>query len=193
MIKDNIKLKQKLTDIEIIGFTQDLANAYFSEDEEGNVTYTPYLARLQFRLLFYLYCVEGLTFETVTDDSGEIVLENILEAVESDEELHSLFKKYDNGAYDDLPMVTQLTEISADAYDMAEFKKQQLIHDRKDSLAILLDALTTKVETLDISKFNVQSVSEAIVKAYLSSSAWEENHKEDNDTPPTFGEKRYEN
>lgn len=177
MKKETIKLKQFLTDTDMVGFIRDLADSYFSEDEAGNTIYTPYLARIQFRLLFYLYCVDGLTFETIVDESGETVLENILEAADNDEELARLFSNCNDGSYKDLPITAQLSEISADAYDMAEFKKQQLIHGRKDSLSMLIDAITAKVSELDLSKLDIQKIFEDIVNSSLANSNFEEKDK----------------
>lgn len=191
MKKETIELKQGLTDVEMVGFIQELADAYFTEHEDGTLAYTPYLARIQFRTLFYLYCVEGLTFDVTTTESGEKVLENILEAADRDEELTALYTDYNDGKYNDLPIATQLAEISSDAYDMAEFRKQQILHFRKDSLANLIDTLAAKAAELDLSKFDVQTISEAIVNSYLSNGAYTE--KADAGNIPDHEEQHYEN
>ena len=85
MVKNNLKLKEKLTFQEVADFTKELVNACFDEDESGNVVYMPYNTEPTFKILFYLFCVDGLTFE----DN-----DMILELAESDEDLVDIWDSY---------------------------------------------------------------------------------------------------
>ena len=115
MKKTNPAIKDDLDTMDIIDFTKDLADAVFEVRDDGSVSYVPYMYDLNFKLLFYLYCVEGLEFET--DESGET--ENILIAVENDDEVNRLFSDYMNGQCKRLPIGRPLSTVRTIASDLA--------------------------------------------------------------------------
>lgn len=165
MVKNNLKLKEKLTFQEVADFTKELVNACFDEDESGNVVYMPYNTEPTFKILFYLFCVDGLTFE---DD------DMILELAESDEDLVDIWDSYKTLSIEDndsLP--SQLWSIREYAQEMTEFKIQQIVH--KSPWELLVRALVDKINSPD---FNPDNVADAIVSAYLKSDAFKENREE---------------
>lgn len=162
MIKENLKLKEKLTFQEVTDFTNELVNACFDEDESGDVVYMPYNTEPTFKILFYLFCVDGLTFE---DD------DMILELAESDEDLVDIWDSYKTLSNDSLP--SQLWSIREYAQEMTEFKIQQIVH--KSPWELLVRALVDKINSPD---FNPDNVADAIVSAYLKSDAFKENREE---------------
>lgn len=165
MIKENLKLKEKLTFQEVTDFTNELVNACFDEDESGDVVYMPYNTEPTFKILFYLFCVDGLTFE---DD------DMILELAESDEDLVDIWDSYKTLSIEDndsLP--SQLWSIREYAQEMTEFKIQQIVH--KSPWELLVRALVDKINSPD---FNPDNVAGAIVSAYLKSDAFKENREE---------------
>ena len=165
MIKENLKLKEKLTFQEVTDFTNELVNACFDEDESGDVVYMPYNTEPTFKILFYLFCVDGLTFE---DD------DMILELAESDEDLVDIWDSYKTLSIEDndsLP--SQLWSIREYAQEMTEFKIQQIVH--KSPWELLVRALVDKINSPD---FNMDNVADAIVSAYLKSDVFKENREE---------------
>ena len=165
MIKENLKLKEKLTFQEITDFTNELVNACFDEDESGDVVYMPYNTEPTFKILFYLFCVDGLTFE----DN-----DMILEIAESDEDLVDIWDSYKTLSIEDndsLP--SQLWSIREYAQEMTEFKIQQIVH--KSPWELLFKALTDKINSPD---FNLDNIADAIVSAYLKSDVFKENRAE---------------
>lgn len=165
MIKENLKLKEKLTFQEITDFTNELVNACFDEDESGDVVYMPYNTEPTFKILFYLFCVDGLTFE---DD------DMILELAESDEDLVDIWDSYKTLSIEDndsLP--SQLWSIREYAQEMTEFKIQQIVH--KSPWELLVRALVDKINSPD---FNMDNVADTIVSAYLKSDVFKENREE---------------
>lgn len=165
MVKNNLKLKEKLTFQEVADFTNELVNACFDEDESGNVVYMPYNTEPTFKILFYLFCVDGLTFE---DD------DMILELAESDEDLVDIWDSYKTLSIEDNDSLSsQLWSIREYAQEMTEFKIQQIVH--KSPWELLVRALVDKINSAD---FNLDNVADTIVSAYLKSDAFKENREE---------------
>lgn len=164
MIKENLKLKEKLTFQEVTDFTNELVNACFDEDESGDVVYMPYNTEPTFKILFYLFCVDGLTFE---DD------DMILELSESDEDLVDIWDSYKTLSIEDNDSLSsQLWSIREYAQEMTEFKIQQIVH--KSPWELLIRALVDKINSSD---FNVNTLADAIMSAYLKSDAFKENRE----------------
>lgn len=164
MVKNNLKLKEKLTFQEVADFTKELVNACFDEDESGNVVYMPYNTEPTFKILFYLFCVDGLTFE----DN-----DMILELAESDEDLVDIWDSYKTlSIEDDDSLSSQLWSIREYAQEMTEFKIQQIVH--KSPWDLLVRALVDKINSAD---FNVNTLADAIMSAYLKSDAFKENRE----------------
>lgn len=146
MIKTNPKIKQKLTDKEMIGFSKDLSSAYFSKDESGERTYTPYMTRITFKLLFYLYCVEGLAFDA--DENGQ--LEAVLPAVEADQELWDIYESYSNGCHDSLEISHQLQVVWEQARETADFQKEFILQKQSNGVNCLLKVFEELFKTTDL-------------------------------------------
>lgn len=164
MIKENLKLKEKLTFQEVTDFTNELVNACFDEDESGDVVYMPYNTEPTFKILFYLFCVDGLTFE---DD------DMILELAESDEDLVDIWDSYKTLSIEDNDSLSsQLWSIREYAQEMTEFKIQQIVH--KSPWELLIRALVDKINSSD---FNVNTLADAIVSSYLKSDTFKENRE----------------
>ena len=165
MIKENIKLKDELTLQEIANFTEELVDACFFEDETGDIKYMPYNMEPTFKILFYLFCVDGLTFE----DN-----DMILELAESDEDLRELWEKHhlNNVILGDY-LYNQLASIKENAKKMIDFKIQKIVH--RSPWELLFKALTDKINSPD---FNLDNIADAIVSAYLKSDVFKENRAE---------------
>lgn len=163
MIKENLKLKEKLTFQEVTDFTNELVNACFDEDESGSVIYKPYNIDPTFKILFYLFCVDGLTF----DDNDKI-----LKLAESDKDLADIWDSYKALKLEDGSLPSQLWSIREYAQEMTEFKIQQIVH--KSPWELLVRALVDKINSSD---FNVNTLADAIMSAYLKSDAFKENRE----------------
>lgn len=173
MKKNNPEMKQMLTQMEKVEFIKALANGYFSENDHGVIEYTPYLFDLNFKLLFYLYCVTGLEFDTKENADGELeVAENVLAAVESDPEVEAFYSDYRTGKYKNLPITGQLKAIISCAKDMVEYKKAAIMNHRNDELGNLvssLSAIADMLRRIDLSKIDGKILSQVLLTALLKS------------------------
>lgn len=173
MKKNNPEMKQMLTQMEKVEFIKALANGYFSENDHGVIEYTPYLFDLNFKLLFYLYCVTGLEFDTKENADGELeVAENVLAAVESDPEVEAFYSDYRTGKYKNLPITGQLKAIISCAKDMVEYKKAAIMNQRNDELGNLvssLSAIADMLRRIDLSKIDGKILSQVLLTALLKS------------------------
>lgn len=173
MKKNNPEMKQMLTQMEKVEFIKSLANGYFSENDHGVIEYTPYLFDLNFKLLFYLYCVTGLEFDTKVNADGELeVAENVLAAVESDPEVEAFYSDYRTGKYKNLPITGQLKAIISCAKDMVEYKKAAIMNQRNDELGNLvssLSAIANMLRRIDLSKIDGKILSQVLLTALLKS------------------------
>ena len=133
MVKGNIKIKDSITIEEKAIITEYLVDSYFTEDEYGIVQYTPYNFDPALVTAFFLYCVEGIKFESKEKDSESVALENVYESVSADEDLMNLYSsilstKTNDDRHPNIKIVRMLHAIVNDVSDMVEFRKQQLIH-----------------------------------------------------------------
>lgn len=152
MIKTNPALK-KIT-IDIRGaITRLMVNGYFSENETGEIEFTPYFRNKYQLIAFGLYALEGAEFEKGDDIEG-IILE--------DDNIFQIYNAF---------IATEdFIEIKKDVEDMVAFQKQQLLHKSKledafDSLNTLLVTMNEKLSQIDakgleksIKKFNVKEL-----------------------------------
>jgi hypothetical protein len=123
MVKTDVKIKEFITMEERAIITNHLVDSYFTENDDGSLTYTPYMIDSALTTIFFLYCVEGVKF-------GEN--EKVYESVCADEELVELYTttlstnlKKDSSSN---KMIETINSIMNDVIDMVEFKKQQIIH-----------------------------------------------------------------
>ena len=154
MVKEHVTIKPSLSLEDRIAMPQELAAGYFTTKENGEVLYTPYYADMTLASVFFLHCVEGLTFEVrETGDGQTEIAENIYESVTKDKELMQLYEEF--LSVEDLKdcpyreTVVQMRIILSDAESMADFRKQQLIHQNRDALNTLLLSLAEKIQELD--------------------------------------------
>ncbi len=155
MTKGNIKIKDSITIEEKAIITEYLTDSYFVEDEYGVVRYTPYNFDPALVTAFFLYCVEGIEFETKESDnefeteeknSESVVIENVYEAVSADDELMNLYSSIlSTNTHDDnhpnIKMIRMLHAIVNDVSDMVEFRKQQIIHNNPILVSKLYEIL----------------------------------------------------
>ena len=171
MKKNSPNLKSFLTDIECIEFTRLLANSYFTNTDDG-IEYTPYMVSRNFKLLFYLYCVDGVEFGIVQNENGDEELENILSAVANDGEVSMIFDQFTAGQYADTLIEKQLNIIVENARDMVEYRKQQLLHNRDDEISRFINNLSIiaeKLSSIDLSKFDSKVLSQIFLTSLLKS------------------------
>lgn len=173
MKKDNPSIKTSLSMEDRILMPQELTEGYFTTDNEGQVSYTPYYADIMMVNVFFMHCVSGITFaETETGDGKKEITENIYEAVSADEELMSLYDEFFAQDKDSIPTcpykeaVIQMYGILSDAEKMVEFRKQQLIHEKEDALSALLLAAAKKIEAIDPQMINLKELLAYVKDAY---------------------------
>ena len=179
MIKTNPVLKDSINLVDKVKMTTELADSYFMRDETtGESKYTPYFADVNTIAALFLYCVDGLEFEPQRnedgsfkeDENGQPVMESVYDAVINDEELFPLYKdiveaaqeedraRYE--AYSHKTLLTQFLSVLTDAADMVEFRKQQLLHQKRDSVDEFFEALTEAVKSVDFSKLDLSKLTE---------------------------------
>lgn len=181
MIKNNVSLKKSLNLADKIKMTNELADSYFHQNTaSGEWEYTPYFADVNIITAFFLYCVDGLEFESLRyddgtfkmDDNGNPLMESVYELVIKDSELFPLYTDMmdaantaDAGkfeAYEHKTLLTQFLSVLADVTDMVEFRKQQLLHQKRDSVDVFFAALADMVKSVDLSGIDFQSLMENI-------------------------------
>lgn len=179
MIKTNPALKDSIDFADKVKMTTELADSYFMMDETtGEWKYTPYFADVNTITAFYLYCVDGLEFEpqrsedgsVKEDEAGRPVMESVYDAVISDQALFRLYteiaaaaqeedrERYE--AYEHKNLLTQFLSVLADVADMVEFRKQQILHQKRDSVDEFFGALTEAVKSVDFSKIDLAKLTE---------------------------------
>lgn len=123
MIKTDVKVKDFITIEERAIITNHLVDSYFMENDDGSLTYTPYMIDPALTTIFFLYCVEGIEFD---DD------EKVYDSVCADEDLVKLYTTTLSDNVDtntsNGKMAKTIYSIMNDVIDMVEFKKQQIIH-----------------------------------------------------------------
>lgn len=134
MTKENVQIKPSLSMEDRILMPQELAEGHFVTNTQGQIEYTPYYADMMLINIFFLHCVDGLSFDTIEDSAGNHVAENVYETVIKDDELMALYHEFfdwDGTSIEACPYketVIQMYGILSDTEKMVEFKKQQLIH-----------------------------------------------------------------
>lgn len=157
MIKNNVQIKDRLTDSELSIFAKDLAELSFVMSEDGVKTYAPYMEHIGMKTMFFTYCVDGLMFET--DSDGE--MENILLAIESDDELETLYRDYVNGTYDGKEICKQIKDIMPLVEKTIEYEKERLLRMQSNGLDYLFLSLGNIIN--DIGK---DGLPDLIARAY---------------------------
>lgn len=133
MIKNDAKIKKSLSLSDIMTISNIVTDNHFTEnDVTGEISYTPYFRELSFVTSFADFVLKGVEFDE--DD-------NVYESVMGDSKLADL--------YDDWTRTIEYVHICRYVDDMVDFKKQQLIHNKKSSLDNLLDAITDVVKKMD--------------------------------------------
>lgn len=147
MIKTDIKVKDFITMEERAIITNHLVDSYFIENDDGSLTYTPYMIDPALTTIFFLYCVEGIEFD---------VDEKVYESVCADEELVELYTSTLSGNLDgnssNSKIVKTIHSIMNDVIDMVEFKKAQIVHSNSIINNKILEILEAqeKLETLKL-------------------------------------------
>jgi len=152
MIKENVRVKERLSDVDRINIIKYLVAGNFTTDENGNTLYTPYFKKINDITAFFLYAVEGLTFEPNIDNS-------VYESIIGDNDLYEIYDFARERLF-------QYSEIDEMVKDMVEFEKQKIIHSysKKDSLSELLDAITEKVKGFDLGSINIKDAFDMLSK-----------------------------
>lgn len=148
MIKTELKVKDFITMEERAIITKHLADSYFTENDDGTLTYTPYMIDPALTTIFFLYFVEGIEFE-----NGEKVYDSVC----ADDELVKLYTttlsdNLDENNFNSKMVKTIIHSIMNDVIDMVEFKKQQIIHNNSILNNKILEILETqkRLETLKL-------------------------------------------
>ncbi|MDR2277378.1 MAG: hypothetical protein LBE23_05925 [Vagococcus sp.] len=137
MNKNEVKIKDKLSLSEKAAFINIVVNNCFRENEEtGELDYTPYLRELFTINAFATYVLDGVEF---TED------DNVYELILGDTELERLYYDWTNKSNDYL-------QISTNASDMIEFKKQQVLSKNNTVSNYVTELLQKQIEIADLQK-----------------------------------------
>ena len=157
--------RNKLTLKDAIGFIERIVSSYFTEDENGNLTYEPYSGMLGEKTAFLEYYTD-YEFSDDMDKDYEFIC------------------SLDIGDYGFLDRNTyiQYCELMEAAKKKVKYKKQVLLKEQTDGIYQLLITLSDKVRELNVPDLNTSSLntfvekfnntdfsSDSIVKAFLNS------------------------
>ena len=157
--------RNKLTIKDAIGFIERIVSSYFTEDENGNLTYEPYSGMLGEKTAFLEYYTD-YEFSDDMDKDYEFIC------------------SLDIGDYGFLDRNTyiQYCELMEAAKKKVKYKKQVLLKEQTDGIYQLLITLSDKVRELNVPDLNTSSLntfvekfnntdfsSDSIVKAFLNS------------------------
>lgn len=170
MIVDHPRIKSCLSEGEKIEFIKDLADSYFLEQSDGAVEYVPYYSDRAFEIFFYLYCIDGIQFET---KGGSEDLEDIMGAVSKHPDIKELYTKFISGGIRSCPiLLSQIDDIKEQVKDIVEFKKQIIIH-RENSLDKILQIIrdispiAESLKNVDFSQIDWKVVEEIFLASLL--------------------------
>lgn len=163
MIKENVKLKEKLSLEDKITLTKELVRQQFVIGEDNKEEYAPYLSEIAMITYFFVYCVDGLTFTYEMNDEGtDQIQEDIYAEVTADDELMDLYNGFFALNYDEAlrrgiqTLYTQMQSILRDISLMVENKRQKLVSKREDVVADFLEYLKTFLGSIDLNSINSQ-------------------------------------
>ena len=157
--------RNKLTIKDAIGFIERIVSSYFTEDENGNLTYEPYSGMLGEKTAFLEYYTD-YEFSDDMDKDYEFIC------------------SLDIGDYGFLDRNTyiQYCELMEAAKKKVKYKKQVLLKEQTDGIYQLLITLSNKIKEINIpdlnsddlntfiKKFNDANLSsDSVVKAFLDS------------------------
>ena len=157
--------RNKLTLKDAIGFIERIVSSYFTEDENGNLTYEPYSGMLGVKTAFLEYYTD-YEFSDDMDKDYEFIC------------------SLDIGDYGFLDRNTyiQYCELMEAAKKKVKYKKQVLLKEQTDGIYHLLITLSNKIKEINIpdlnsddlntfiKKFNDADLSsDSVVKAFLDS------------------------
>lgn len=177
MIKNKPRIKGLLSADEMGEYIRKIVAANFIEvtyeDGTTRIEYAPYMREKAEIIMFYLYYIDGVTFESIKDEDGNDtgILEDIYEEVILDDELIGIYES----AFMQGLVGEQLKQISDYVDDIVDFKKEQLIHSFTSTLSDLLVTLNKKVGEIDmektisfVEKFEKANITpNSIVQAYM--------------------------
>ena len=157
--------RNKLTIKDAIGFIERIVSSYFTEDENGNLTYEPYSGMLGEKTAFLEYYTD-YEFSDDMDKDYEFIC------------------SLDIGDYGFIDRNTyiQYCELMKAAKKKVKYKKQALLKEQTDGIYQLLITLSDKVRELNVPDLNTSNLntfvekfnntdfsSDSIVKAFLNS------------------------
>lgn len=153
MKKENIRIKERMSNADIIGFANDYIQLIFPE-RNGHIDYAPYMRDYAWKAMVLLYAVEGYEFEDGDD------LESCLRGIPN--------IGFIRGRQGDA-LRGQLNQLEKDLRDLEAFKKQELLNVKSYPLGRLIDTVTDKISQFDVKSLDSQSLADAVVQAYLNS------------------------
>lgn len=151
MIKNEVRIKENISLTDRIQAIERIVASYFTENDEGEVQYTPYFLKLSQILSIVFHFIEGVEF----DDS-----EDIYDIAMNDHEIRSLIDKFfvlDSEPETPTEEQKLFGEVMATAMDIVEYrKKENLARIQNDSST----ALTYKL--LDLAEKENQKLQQEI-------------------------------
>lgn len=158
---NDFKVKDTMSFDEWVRMIDILAKSVFQVDENGEVQYVPYMFEYAKIASFLSICTEGLELD------GD---ETYYGAYETNDEVEKAYVAARYGG----TLANKLLSAEKNALHMIDFEKEKLIHCKKDALSELLNAITKKVEEVDLSALS-NITSESIVSAYEKSGRFKNN------------------
>lgn len=119
MVKNDVKIKKELSLSDKINAIEYISSAYFTEDDNGKIQYTPYYAGIAQVNAIMKYFTDGVEFE----DS-----EDIYETVINDDSLRTFVDTFFVSSQDSVPPShgqEVLYEVMSTVADIVEYKKKE--------------------------------------------------------------------
>lgn len=176
MKKDNVRFVDNILLGDRKDYVEMIADAVFSIDDEGDALYRPYLFEEAFELGFYIYAVAGIEFEMVEHD-GVQELENILDVCRADKEVTTLFKEYNDNKFSDRAIVDVLWDIAGEARELIEFRKDEYLAHRRDTVGEIADGLYQigrLIEAIDFEKLDSNIIVQSLVTSFAKTPIFEQ-------------------
>lgn len=135
MVKNEVKVKEKISLALRSLITDTIADGCFTYDESGEVKYVPYFKEMATVIAFATYILEGVEFDKD---------ENIYETVMNDKELVVIYREWTHSGIYNM--------IKNDVDDIIEFKKQQLLRQNDTVAKYVTELLQLQIEVQKLQK-----------------------------------------
>ncbi len=144
-------IKNKLSLKEAIDFIEVIVSSYFTEDEDGKLTYEPYAGILGEKTAFLEYYTDYEFSDDTNKDYDFICSLNVEDYV----------KPVNRNMYN------QYYELMKAVKEKVKYKKQTLLKEQTDGIYQLLIALSNKIKELNIPVLNTDDLNTDDLNAFI--------------------------